>query len=88
MTLTTISFCDLDAARVWNYWFAHRDLSGAPGSVCDPFAEDYALDQALCFAAARRSTRRSTDTSVRWSNVLRPVHSTTGASPRGTASPS
>ena len=49
MTLTTISFCDLDAARVWNYWFAHRDLSGAPGPVCDPFAEDYALDQALWF---------------------------------------
>ncbi len=49
MTLTTISFGDLDAARVWNYWFSHRDLSGAPGPVCDPFAEDYALDQALWF---------------------------------------
>ena len=50
MTLTTtISLCDLDAARVWNYWFSHRDLSGAPGPVCDPFAEDYALDQALWF---------------------------------------
>jgi len=49
MTLTTISFCDLDAARVWNYWFSHRDLSGAPAPVCDPFAEDYVLDQPLWF---------------------------------------
>ena len=49
MILTAISFDDLDAAGVWNYWFSHRDLSRAPAPVCDPFAEDYVLDQALWF---------------------------------------
>ncbi len=42
-------FRDPDAARVWNYWFAHRDLSGAPQAVIDPFADDYVLAQALWF---------------------------------------
>lgn len=47
--MNLMTFSDLDAARVWNYWFAHRDLSGAAGPVSDPFAEDYVLDQALWF---------------------------------------
>lgn len=49
MAPTLISFDDLDAARVWNYWLSHRDLSGSLKPVCDPYAEDYALDQALWF---------------------------------------
>ncbi len=47
--MTAISIGDLDATRVWNYWFSHRDLSRSPGPVCDPFAEDYVLDQGLWF---------------------------------------
>lgn len=42
-------FGDPDAARVWNYWFSHRDLGGAPQAVADPFADDYVLAQALWF---------------------------------------
>ena len=49
MTLTSNLFTDIDAARVWNYWFSHRDLSGSPAATADPFAETYVLDQALWF---------------------------------------
>ncbi|MBA3548923.1 MAG: DUF924 family protein [Nannocystis sp.] len=47
--MTAISFDDLEAVRVWNYWFAHRDISRSPAPVCDPFTEDYVFDQALWF---------------------------------------
>ncbi|HEY0137058.1 MAG TPA: DUF924 family protein, partial [Nannocystis sp.] len=49
MTDIIASFRDPDAARVWNYWFAHRDRSGAAQAVSDPFADDYVLGQALWF---------------------------------------
>lgn len=47
--MTATSFIDRDAARVWNYWFSHRDLSGVADAVADPFAERYVLAQQLWF---------------------------------------
>ena len=49
MSISTTSFIDRDAARVWNYWFGHRDLSGAAEPVVDPFAERYVPAQNLWF---------------------------------------
>lgn len=49
MSISTTSFIDRDAARVWNYWFAHRDLSGAAEPLADPFAERYVPAQNLWF---------------------------------------
>lgn len=45
----SLPFRDGDAARVWNYWFAHRDLSGSRYAAEDPFGDDYVLDQRLWF---------------------------------------
>lgn len=51
MTVSTAPFVDRDAARVWNYWFAQRDVSGAFEPRADPFAERYVPAQALWFRA-------------------------------------
>lgn len=45
----SLPFRDGEAARVWNYWFAHRDLSGSRYAADDPFGDDYVLDQRLWF---------------------------------------
>ncbi|MCP3140484.1 DUF924 family protein [Pyxidicoccus xibeiensis] len=47
----SLPFRNGDAARVWNYWFSHRDLSQSPLAVHNPFADDYALDPQLWFHA-------------------------------------
>lgn len=49
MSIINQSFISPDAARVWNYWFAHRDVSGAAEPVADPFAERYVPAQNLWF---------------------------------------
>lgn len=45
----TIPALDHEAARVWNYWFAHRALTDTTEPVIDPFAERYEPAQNLWF---------------------------------------
>jgi hypothetical protein len=40
---TTTEFTELALARVWNYWFAHRALTGSLRAAADPHADDYQL---------------------------------------------
>ncbi|NMO15655.1 DUF924 family protein [Pyxidicoccus fallax] len=47
----SLPFRSGDAARVWNYWFSHRDLSRSAHAVHNPFADDYKLNQRLWFHA-------------------------------------